>query len=240
MTVSYVVGDTREHPATFSPSVLIAIEEILRRQAIRLRRPLRVIDPFAGIGGIHGLSRAVAYETVGVELEVEWADAHRSTYVGDATDLYHHERDSFDAVATSPAYGNRMADAYDGRDGSKRRSYRLSLGRPLSSDNGAAMQWGPEYRALHGQAIAEMMRVVRPGGLIVVNMSNHIRAGVQQRVVEWWVSALLASYSTLVEVRHIETPRYGFGANASARVDGEKLIVVRTAWTINHNPKETP
>lgn len=216
-TVEPLVG----HPAKFSPSILTVLQEILDREADGRR--LRILDPFAGVGGVHQL---VGFETVGVELEPEWAGQHPQTEQGDATRL-RFEDGSFDAVVTSISYGNRMADAYDGRDGSKRYTYRLALGRPLSAGSGSGLQWGSAYRRLHAAAFAEMRRVVRPGGLVVVNVSNHVRRDSVQGVVEWALSALFAEGLGLVEVRLVGTPRMRHGANGGVRVVGEHVLVLR-------------
>lgn len=213
------------HPAKFTPAVLDTIEQIVDAEAVELGQGLRILDPFAGVGGIHRLGEL--HETVGVELEPEWAAAHEQTIVGDATDLDAADG-SFDAVVTSPCYGNRMADLYDGRDGSRRVTYRLSLGRDLTDGSGAGLQWGTGYRDMHRAAIVEMVRVVRPGGLLIVNMSNHIRDGQVQAVVEWWLEALIARGCLVQEVRRIGTPRMRQGANHELRVDGEHLLVMRT------------
>jgi hypothetical protein len=106
-------------------------------------------------------------------------------------------------------------------------TYRHRLGRSLSEGSAAGLRWGEEYRALHRRAIEEMVRVTRYRGLIVVNMSNHVRAGVVQRVVEWWTADLLAHELNLVAVLPVETPRMRFGLNHEARVAFEHLIVVR-------------
>lgn len=100
-----------EHPAKFSPAVLDALEEIVADEALRLGRLVRVLDPFAGVGRIHLLSG----QTVGVELEPDWAIADPRTLVGDALHLPFPD-EAFDVVATSPCYGNRLADQHDARD----------------------------------------------------------------------------------------------------------------------------
>jgi hypothetical protein len=210
-----------EHPARYTPGVLAVVARLLDRHGIE--SGARVLDPFAGTGGIHRVAR---WATVGVELEPEWARAHPRTIVGDATRLPF-AAGSFAAVATSPAYGNRMADSYDGRDGSDRRTYRIALGRPLDTRSGAALQWGPAYRDLHGQAVAEMARVVRPGGLVVVNMRDHTRAHRPVDAVGWWTRTLVAAGLELLAVEEVATPGYRYGANHHARTDGEALIVTR-------------
>lgn len=87
----------------------------VRAEARRLGRPARVIDPFAGVGRIHDLPRRIA-DTVGVELEPEWAACRARTVQGDATCLLDSWVASFDVLASSPCYGNRLADSHEARD----------------------------------------------------------------------------------------------------------------------------
>jgi hypothetical protein len=52
------------------------------------------------------------------------------------------------------------------------------LGRPLTPGNSGALQWGEEYRALHVAVWTECRRVLKPGGIFVLNVKDHIRGGV--------------------------------------------------------------
>jgi len=239
------------HPAKFSDSILMQIALVLDELADNGRLPEggRILDPFAGIGKVHKLADR-GWSTKGVELEPEWAEQDPRTVVGDARSLPWADH-YFDAVVTSPCYGNRMADHHDAKDPcsncqgarhdddgdcracggsglSKRNTYRHALGRELTPGSGAGLQWGSAYRALHEQAWREAVRVVKPDGFLVVNVSNHIRGGEEQRVVEWHLNTLLLLGCFLWEVLRVSTPRLGFGANGDARVDGENIIVVRT------------
>lgn len=217
------------HPARFSQAILehLAGELRIDRAHRFLSRPLRVLDPFAGVGGIHHLADMVeGIDTVGVELEPEWAAADPRTLVGDARHLPFPRR-SFDAVVTSPAYGNRMADQYDGRDGSRRHTYRIALGRELSPGSGAALQWGKSYRSLHRVAWMEARRVLRPGGLFLLNGKNHVRAGHEQRVVEWHMGVLAGLGFRLSHVQVIPTAGLADGANHDLRVEGERVVTFR-------------
>lgn len=216
----------RPHPAKWSAPILTVIGEALRSDLFA-SPPARLLDPFAGRGLGDLRATYPEGEWVGVELEPEWAAQADGTITGDATRLPADWSGTFCAVVTSPCYGNRMADTYDGRDGSRRMTYRTAIGRPLTDRSTAGVQWGSEYRALHRLAWAEAHRVLRPDGLLVVNVSNHVRGGVEQHVMEWHVDALAALGFRLERLLPIRTRRYGDGANRDARVDAEHLIVTR-------------
>jgi tRNA G10 N-methylase Trm11 len=181
---------------------------------------VKVLDPFAGTGGIHKLS---ARQTVGVELEPEWANQHPNTIIGNALNLPFPDA-SFDAIATSPTYGNRMADHHDAKEGSTRHTYKHTLGRNLTDTNSGAMQWGNTYRQFHRKAWAEAIRVLKPGGRLVLNISDHIRKGQPQGVNLWHVAALCELGLTFHEAVPIETKRQRHGANAHLRVGNEWII----------------
>lgn len=209
------------HPATYTPVIVDQMLQVLDQHP----EHLTVFDPFAGTG--QQLQRlAEGGRTVtGIELEPEWAACSPHVTQGDATDPASWP-EVIDAVVTSPAYGNRMADQYDGRDGSRRHTYRCSLGRDLSTNSGAALQWGDAYRELHATVWAIAAERVNPGGLVIVNVKNHIRHHQVQRVVEWHLTTLLGLGLGLVEARPIRTPGQRMGANGAARVDHEHLLVL--------------
>lgn len=108
--MTQTVTPIEEHPAKFS-------DGIVKQIAVALRRYVPagglVVDPFAGIGGIHVF--APEWDTRGIELEPEWAATHPRTQVGTALALPWDD-DTVDAVVTSPCYGNRMADQYLGEN----------------------------------------------------------------------------------------------------------------------------
>lgn len=56
---------------------------------------------------------------------------------------------TFDAICTSPAYGNRMADRYSETGESERLTYAAMLRRQLHPDNAGQLQWGQRYRDFH-------------------------------------------------------------------------------------------
>lgn len=208
-----------KHPAKFSDSILAAIEPLLPERGV-------ILDPFAGTGRVHELATD-RRSTFGVELEPEWAEMHDRTFVGNALDMMWGD-EAFDAIVTSPTYGNRMADHHDAKDGSQRMTYRHVLGRPLSSYNSGALQWGNAYKDFHYDAWGEAIRVLKPGGLFILNCKDHVRQGVVQRVTLWhWQLFRYSADFETVAVRKVRTPGMGFGANGSARVGHEWVIALR-------------
>jgi tRNA G10 N-methylase Trm11 len=207
------------HPAKYADIALREIGAILESEP---RCPLKVLDPFAGVGRIHELD----HDTVGVEIEAEWAAAHPATLVGDATSLPFPDA-TFDAVVTSPCYGNRMADHHEARDTSRRHTYRHYLGRRLSANNAGVLQWGEKYQQFHRLAWREAHRVLRPGGLCVVVVSDHIRAFQRQPVVEWHRTELVRIGFFFERSVPVATRRLSHGSNANARVAVEEILVVR-------------
>lgn len=242
--------EPRVHPAPFSEAVLATISLIVDTEADRLRKKrLRVLDPFAGVGWIHTLD----HDTVGIEIEPEWACQHPRTKLGDSTKLRYKE--TFDVVATSPCYGNRMADHHDAKDICKkchnkrklrvdcktckgtglshRRTYKHYLGHDLSPNNAGAMQWGDDYRELHTKVWAKSVTALKPGGLFVLNIRNHFRTfnkkvgPVEQHVAEWHLQTLGQLGLAIQQYHFVETPGYRFGENRELRLAGEQVIELR-------------
>ena len=208
------VPETLAHPAKFTAAILDVLRPLVPPGAI-------VLDPFAGTGRVH----RIAARAVGVEIEPEWAGMQRRTVVADALALPF-GAGTFDVICTSPTYGNRLADHHEAQDGSVRRSYRHTLGRPLHPHNAGAMQWGEEYRCFHLAAWCEAVRVLRAGGVFLLNVSDHVRRGVVQPVTAWHLDTLAALGLVLVDRVEVLTPRLRYGANASVRVAFETVAAL--------------
>ena len=225
--------ELKDHPAKYSESLIPVMAELITRFG-----PTggRLLDPMAGTGRASHVAEMAGYSYAGIEIEPEWAAHHKDTIVGDATALPFSDS-SFSAICVSPAYGNRMADAYagspkdfehvaNGGKRPKRLTYRIHLERPLNANSGAGMQWGKKYRDLHEQAWAESVRVLRPGGVFLLNNKNHQRAGTEVLVTEWHCEVLSRLGLERLTTHTVETPHYGQGANSQARYP-ETLVVFR-------------
>lgn len=208
------------HPARFTDVILAEAARMLPTSAER------VLDPFAGTGKGVDFMWAHGWKAVGVELEPEWAALSRGIVVGSALALPF-APNTFEAVFTSPCYGNRMADHHEARDDSRRNTYRHALGRPLTVGSTAGIQWGDAYRTMHVRAWSEAIRVLKPGGCFLLNCKDHIRAGERQFVTQWHVEELERQGLILVEGRRVKCPGNRQGANGQARIDYESLVLLR-------------
>ncbi len=220
--------EIKTHPAKFTGEQLFHIYDHLPDSTDS--STCSVFDPFAGVGTVSALNehdRRV--KVTGMEIEPEWADQSPIVETGDSLTYMALTRKRYDAVVTSPAYGNRMADSYDGRDGSKRNTYRISLGRKLDDQNGARLHFTSMkmdgYKDFHREAIDGMVRVTRKGGRVIVVVKNFIANGKVMDVVGWWRDELRDAGLTEIAWIPIEAGGLGYGANRDERVKYEYVLV---------------
>mgnify|MGYP001230983193 CR=1 FL=1 len=215
------VAQEARHPAKFSDVILDEIEMMLKKREFEGR----ILDPFAGTGKIHRLSSLEGVETVGLEIEPEWAEMHPGTVVGDALCPPFEPR-SFEAIVTSPVYGSRMSDHHNARDNSARNTYKHCLGRDLHPNNSGQLHFGEQYKEFHLKAWGALLPLIDVGGIFILNVSNFIKKGEEVDVVGWHRAAVSGLVGSLpLEVRTVVTPRYRRGSNSSLRVPSEVVLL---------------
>ena len=212
-----------KHPAKYTDALLpIFAEELIGKS--------KVIDIFAGTCKI---SKIKDFGYVGEiycnEIEPEWANMG----VGKVDNITTCDAESlpyrnayFDAICTSPTYANRMADSHNAKDNSVRNTYTHKIGRKLNEENTGAMQWGRKYRDKHLKIWREAKRILKPGGVLILNISNHIRKGEIVYVSDWHVDTLINMGFSLEKEVKIETPRNRFGSNSDKRVPYESVFIL--------------
>ena len=266
-----------KHPAKFSKPILDILAAIVREEAARSKFHLDVLDPFAGVGGIHQLENFdERINTTGIEIESEWVLAGppcrtcggagggmvrngmdqadfdwedcticggsgAKTMIGNALHLPMQWTGAFHVVATSPTYGNRMADHHDAKDDSKRMTYKHVLGHDLHPDNSGQLHFGDKYKTFHIAAWHEVTRVLvtpdplrvpRPeGGLFILNVSDFIKSRQVVPVCDWHCEYILSLGYDLEQEHNVPTNRLRYGANHSARVTHEKVFAFRRTMT---------
>ncbi len=202
------------HPAKYSDALLPIFANLLKDSKL-------ILDPFGGIGKL----KQIRPDAIINEIEFEWAK-EAGGVCGDALRLPFDD-ETFDAIVTSPTYGNRLADHHNAKDKSKRITYKHCLGHDLHPHNSGQLQWGEKYKRFHSMAWCECFRVLKPFGLFILNTSDHIRKGEQIKVTAWHNDELFNLGFDIVDWYVINTPRMKRGANSNLRVNCEDVGVFR-------------
>lgn len=225
--------DNDEHPAKFSQRVLTEIESLLAPY-VPSGRTGRLLDPFAGVGGIHALNGG-DWRTYGVEEIERWAAKHPNTIHGDSTNLCPglFEPESFDVVCTSPTWGNGLnqRSPHPNAGKGKRYTYPDAAGQVMSPTNTGGARFGKtdrgEYRRLHLAIWPQVVRVLKPDGVLVLNSRDSSDGvGGVRAVTGWHISVLLQRGMTLGAMSAVKARGMSWGARRRPIGDSELLIVM--------------
>ena len=207
---------SRAHPAQWTDGVLDVAAAILR-DTVDVDRGLRVLDPMAGLGGALSLRSMLGSHVDVVVSDIHvWDGAHPAVVQGDAAELPHDDG-VFGAVVTSPPFGNRLADRLS-VDGDQRLTYADRRGADAEEGDVSGMQWGDAYRRAMTAVWAECCRVLAPGGVLVVEVKDHIREGRWIEVAEWHTLTLTGLGMEPVALRHVTAAGVRGVANQHRRV----------------------
>ena len=218
-------GRPPKHFSRYHPKIIEAITE-------RIGHSKKILDPMAGtLERLSILERPdMGYHLVhGVEIEHKWVDGypHPRLIQGDARKLPY-ENAFFDCVIVSPSYGNRDADRTgEWWDNDDRKTYAAALRVNPDSASLCVPFDRPEYKLGHALAWAESVRVLKVGGLFVINLKNTIKLGVITRMSQWHRD-LLRDELGLKEIDDTAVPTKGrmSGANYDVRAENaEKLYI---------------
>ena len=229
-----------KHPAPYTDALLPIFAELLLKSHCHSVAvgpgPAKILDPFAGTGKIARLrSWLPQAEFYGYEIEPEWADT------GPRGRLHlHHRRQPADALPRRHVRRHlHQPDLRQPHGRSSRGARRQPAphlpprARPAADTRelrGAAMgRWHRrrEYRALHVAVWTECRRVLKPGGIFVLNVKDHIRGGVLQEVTNWHAVTLLMLGFVCTRRVHVPCPGQRHGANGHLRVDYESVLQFR-------------
>ncbi len=220
------MGSVGVHPSRFSPEVLAVMAPILTKWG------WPVHDPFAGTGERMGaLCDSLGLAFTGTEIEEPYIIDPR-VRLGNSRYSESYPEGRY-CIGTSPVYPNGLTDHFRATNPKGRRTYRLARAQmvghdePLDPDNMG--RHGPRQGKLSESrywAIAEAATMWWPPR-VLINMSDCIIDDEVYPAVAKW-AAILEGRGFAVYTHEVGTPRYGFGANAKARVDHE--VVLECYW----------
>ena len=210
-----------KHPAVMGSHILDACKAFLPFVGCR------VLDPFAGLGTTAKL--LPEYDVVGVEIEKEWADQYEKTICDDSL-IVVPTLEKFDAVLTSPTYGNRMADDFEASDKSKRITYRHKLGRKLSEGTTSNLHYGrknKKYEDLHSKIWKVCVDSLNDNGVFILNCKDFISSGTVMEVTQWHIETLAGYGMSVVESIRVPSRGMRFGSNSQKRIDYENVVCLQ-------------
>lgn len=232
------------HPCPWTIEVLDEVARELNLEAERLGLPrLAVIDPCAGTGErVFNHPTYQEHVYIGLELEESFIAAPWVQH-GNARHIPY-GAGSFDAYATSFVFPNGMCDSFISSEADD--SYRMTYSHKarknrgdrtyvLHADHAGRYSWArgskkaeQRWKELHVDFIREGIRVLKPGGLFIVEMKDHWAGDELVPVAAWLIDRFVELGCTLEGVTRIPVRGNRKGSNREIREEHTNLILART------------
>ena len=214
-----------KHPAKFNDALIPVIAAAINGRA-------RVLDPMAGTGKIATVKDYGFCGQVFCNDIEDWGAARVYNQLVDnwtfcdAAKLPYPDG-FFDAIATSPTYGNGINQNRPAVPWYRVITYRAYFGKPLTEGNTGSVKWGKTYRDMHLRIYAEMKRVLSRDGVLVVNMADFVKSAEIVKVSEWHAQALAQCGFEMVGHEEVACKKMRFGSNGHKRVGHEVVMTFR-------------
>ena len=219
----FIVNALKKHPAVMNDDILRACKNFLPDERIK------ILDPFAGIGTT--AEYFTEHDVVGVEIEKEWASQNKNTICGDSL-VEIPKLGKFDAIITSPCYGNRMADDFNQSKENTRKyiTYKHFLERKLTEGTTANLHFGRKnklYEEFHKNIWKVSVDSLKDEGLFILNCKDFISNGEVMKVTKWHINTLKSFGLTHVKTVKVKSKGMRFGANYNLRLDYEYVVCLK-------------
>ena len=212
-----------KQPAPYTDSIIRALRDLIPTYVLSGHS---VHDPFAGDGRkLAALCDLLGVQFTGTDLE-PWRDADHRVRAGDSREYHTYPMSRPFSVVTSPTYNNGVNDHFNPQDASRRMTYRAAAGHELAEGNTG--RWSGRHSATGERMYWQITREVVKHwpSVALVNVKNSIRRGSVYPLDEMWIELLKESYD-VIHRYDVPCPGWRYGANRSARVDHETILVAR-------------
>lgn len=217
----------QDHPAKFSQPILDAIVGQLADEMVPPGGTL--LDPFAGVGRVHQIADLVGYDSLGVELEPEWAATHERTICGDSTmlaTLIGPYAGHVDAIVTSPCmeqshrmltYDMRWVPCGDLEVGDELLAFNEHLGPGVGT--ASRRRWERATVVASDPMTVDCVRVILANGDEIVTTPNHP-----------WLARHYPGRTEWIESRHLMGVD-GVGRNRTGQRPPASVLRQVDTWT---------
>lgn len=209
---------TKHRVEGFTSDAITYINKLLKRRS-------KVLDPLAGLGSVRGLNSHSDHEIVCMDINANYNDSDDEVTYGDATMLAFGDEE-FDAIVTTPDWGAVTTDTQN--------VLATELSRTREPNDLSVLAWGEEYRDVCGEIWRECVRVLRPQGVFVLVIRDHLRPGINPKkpdlkelagVTSWHIQLMLDAGMDLISLAGIRSNHPSHPSKSVLPLAGECDIV---------------